>query len=320
VDILSSSKSGFAQRIFLFSDGQDGGTPSGDALFAQVSAWTQQGINVSTFGIGDDFDEKVMRGIANAGAGGFVYISNSTEIPEKVAKGLEALQSLVAKDVSLQIEVSPGFTLSNTYTYTGFSKGVVLGGMSAPDRKQVLLELKVQPGECRESKEGDDRPEEPVAPGEDEKKAAPSQGKMVVSAFKWTLNYVDVATSRVAVRKGEAFATLTDKAEEWKNAAEHASVVVSAVVAESGEKDQVILDLLQSSDNVTRAILIKRGVVAKLKAVEPLDDMNAVTWLLKRTEGTLQEMESRNDIEKMRKNVGYEQYQASQGLQCAGLI
>jgi len=143
---------------------------------------------------------------------------------------------------------------------------------------------------------------------------------VVVSAFKWTLNYVDVATSRVVIRKGEAMATLTENQAEWKNATEHASVVVSAVVAESGEKDQVILDLLQSSDNVTKAIAIKRGVVARLKAIEPLDDMNAVTWLLKRSEGTLREMESRQDMEKMRKNVGYEQYQASQGLQCAGLI
>jgi hypothetical protein len=359
MDILQKSEQGYAKRIFLFSDGQDGGSPTGEALCAEVASWLTQGINTSSFGIGTDFDEVVMKGVAAAGGGGFVYMANSAEIPEKVGKALGALQALAAKDMNLQIEVSNGVTLTNTYSYSGFSSGVMLGTMSAPDRKQVLLQLKINPEECVEVKEGAnasasgngsnsggnsvvaakaEESEEPVPPGveeanvseQKEEKKAEQQAvavteqslSKIVSAFKWKLTYLDIATNTEQKKEGEACVTLTRDVKLLQDASEHPLVVVTAVIAESADKDATILDLLNtgSEEDIKRAVSIKKQSVESLKAVEHLDDMQAVTWLVKRMAATCAEMESRQDIQKVRQNVSYEHYQASSNLQCAGLV
>jgi len=341
MEILKKSDQGYAKRIFLFSDGQDGGNPTGDALCGIVAEWLTKGVNTSTFGIGTDFDAVIMKGIAAAGGGGFVYMSNSAEIPEKVGMALGALQSLAAKDLNLKIEVSDGVTLTNTYSYSGFSSGVDLGTMSAPDRKQVLLELKIKPNECKEVATvaaasvavvaKADENEEPVPPGLDEGSSEQKEEKKhevantsskTVSAFKWTLTYVDIQTNTEQKKAGEACATLTSDSGALAKASEHPLVVVTAVVAESADKDAAVLDLLNngSDDAITRAVSIKKQTVERLKAVEHLDEMGAVTWLVKRMSATCIEMESRRDIQKMRQDVSYEQYQASSNLQCAGLV
>lgn len=354
MDILQKSEQGYAKRIFLFSDGQDGGNPTGDALCGVVASWLQQGVNTSAFGIGTDFDAEIMKGIASAGGGGFVYISNSEEIPQKVKIALGALQSLAVKDLNLTIQTSEGVTLTNTYTYTGFSNGVNLGTMSASDRKQILLELKVNPKECElksaqavaasaavgaavgpavSEQKGD---EEPVPPGAEEqgqeekkeeaqvanKPAAEGQSTVKASAFRWTLTYVDVQSSTEKKMSGEAFATLTKDSKLLAKASEHPLVVVTAVVAGSADKDAAVLDLLNngSDEAITSAISIKKQSVELLKAVEHLDEMGAVTWLVKRMTATCAEMESRANLQKMRQDVNYELYQASSNLQCAGLV
>lgn len=99
-------------------------------------------------------------------------------------------------------------------------------------------------------------------------------------------------------------------------------MVLTAVVAGSADKDAAVLDLLNngSEEAITSAIDIKKQSVELLRAVEHLDEMQAVTWLVKRMTATCAEMESRSNIQKMRQDVNYELYQASSNLQCAGLV
>jgi len=154
--------------------------------------------------------------------------------------------------------------------------------------------------------------------------AAPEGGKGTksVSVFKWTLTYLDVRTSTEIKKEGEAVAILTKDAKALKAASEHPVVVVTAVISESGDRDARVLDLLNegSDESITKAVSIKKQMAEKLKAVEHLDDMRAVTWLLSRVVATCTEMETRRDVQKMKQDVSYEQYQASSNLQCAGLI
>ena len=50
-----------------------------------------KGINVSAFGIGDDFSEEMMQAIAEHGMGDYFFIDGADTIPRIVEEGLEGL-------------------------------------------------------------------------------------------------------------------------------------------------------------------------------------------------------------------------------------
>ncbi len=51
----------------------------------------QNGINITTFGIGGDFDEVVMKGIAEYGSGDYFFIRTPEDILTQVSKGLKLI-------------------------------------------------------------------------------------------------------------------------------------------------------------------------------------------------------------------------------------
>ena len=58
-----------------------------------------QGITTSTFGLGADFDEQVMAGIATHGGGHFYFIEQAQQIPDLLASELGEVLDVVARDV-----------------------------------------------------------------------------------------------------------------------------------------------------------------------------------------------------------------------------
>ncbi len=76
-DLLLASKSDFkVSRLILISDGQPTeGLTDSDGLTAIVRETRQQGITVSSIGVGTDFNEDLMQGFAESGAGAYAYLS-----------------------------------------------------------------------------------------------------------------------------------------------------------------------------------------------------------------------------------------------------
>lgn len=59
------------RRVFLFSDGEaNEGVSAAIEMEQVVSFLHSHGVNVTSFGIGDSYEEKMMRAIAKAGHGG----------------------------------------------------------------------------------------------------------------------------------------------------------------------------------------------------------------------------------------------------------
>ena len=96
-------------RTLLLSDGQaNAGITDVGTLQTHASEIRARGVATSTFGIGADFDERLMEGMARAGGGNFYYLQNAEQIPEFLMSELGEALEVVARDATLALEVDPG--------------------------------------------------------------------------------------------------------------------------------------------------------------------------------------------------------------------
>lgn len=98
---------GMVSRVILLSDGQaNRGLLSREAIYGQVRELASAGATTSTVGIGFDFNEELMTGIATAGQGNSWYGQRAEDLAESFDAELGFLTSLVWQDVRVQLATS----------------------------------------------------------------------------------------------------------------------------------------------------------------------------------------------------------------------
>lgn len=96
-------------RLVLLSDGQPTvGITDAEGLARIVSRIREEGVTVTALGVGADFDERLMAGLADAGGGFYGDIADSARLGEVFARELDQASRLVARDVELKLEVPAG--------------------------------------------------------------------------------------------------------------------------------------------------------------------------------------------------------------------
>jgi Ca-activated chloride channel family protein len=96
-------------RVLLLTDGlANHGITDQDALTANAAALRARGIATSTFGVGADFDERLLARLATAGGGHFYYIETATQIPDLLASELGETLEVVAHGACLEIACGAG--------------------------------------------------------------------------------------------------------------------------------------------------------------------------------------------------------------------
>ena len=80
------------KRVFLFSDGLvNAGEQSHERILAAVDQYVAQGVTLSTFGIGADFDEQLMTSIAVRGKGDYEFLEKTETMTSLVSKSVHSL-------------------------------------------------------------------------------------------------------------------------------------------------------------------------------------------------------------------------------------
>jgi Ca-activated chloride channel family protein len=104
------------------------------------------GITTTTIGFGADYDEKLLRGMADAGGANTWYIERADQAADVFAEELEGLLTLCAQNVS--VEIRPADTVALTairhqYPTTALGSGTRLdiGDVYAREPKSVLAEF-----------------------------------------------------------------------------------------------------------------------------------------------------------------------------------
>jgi Ca-activated chloride channel family protein len=96
-------------RVILLSDGLANVGPSSTRDLRRLgSDLAERGISVTTIGVGDDYNEDLMAGLAEASDANYYYVKDTEKLPQIFAKELGELLTVAARDVRIEIVCPDG--------------------------------------------------------------------------------------------------------------------------------------------------------------------------------------------------------------------
>jgi Ca-activated chloride channel family protein len=139
-------------RVVLLSDGQANvGVVDPQLIARDASQAADQGVRVTTIGLGIDYNEDLMEAIAENGRGQYYYVKDAAGLESVFAGELRSMQGTVATAAELRIDPAcAGVEVADVYGYNfrrdGRSVVVPLSDMFGGEKRKVLVKLKVPAG------------------------------------------------------------------------------------------------------------------------------------------------------------------------------
>jgi len=276
------------KRIFLFSDGQTNvGIKDNETIFANVENMYKEGVSVTTFGIGDDYNEALMRGIADSSKGNYFFIDSPENIKLLVTKAFNNLLWNLASDALLKVRGAKETILKRIMgkppeaNTKGASLGDIREGKADEDEVvQVLCEFEVKPQDLNEA-----------------------------DILTFEFSFLPANSKKRIVQTGSLKMPFTS---DDKIVKENDEVMTSINVAQVNDMDKEVIRLLDE-DKVEEAITQKEKTVGVLKEAARKDKSGLASKLLKHEEITLNNMQNRTESAKMmRKRNDYDNYMGEQ--------
>jgi Ca-activated chloride channel family protein len=138
-------------RVLLLTDGlANRGVTDPTALKAFAADLRASGVATSTFGVGANFDEALLQGIADAGGGHFYYIERPEQIPDYMTGELGELLETVAREVVISAKHVPAVALealSPVVAQVGDSGElrILVGDLVAGQDVELVLRARIFP-------------------------------------------------------------------------------------------------------------------------------------------------------------------------------
>ena len=133
-------------RALLLTDGlaNEGITDAGE-LAHHATELRARGVSTSTFGVGDDFDEVLLQGMAQAGGGHFYDIASAATIRDHISSEVGDALAVVARDVALLVILPEGVRVESLGAFTARDAGgrtrIELGDLVSGQEVEVPLRL-----------------------------------------------------------------------------------------------------------------------------------------------------------------------------------
>jgi len=254
--VLRHDRKGYVNRVILISDGQanEGITAPGQ-LSTLARETLSRGVNVTTMGVGLDFNEEVMTSMAEHGGGHYYFIQSSSAMARFFSEELDTMTAVVAKGATLEIDLEPGVELLDLYGYAFNHEGnrvvVQLPDMFSGQDRKLIARLRIPAGR---------------------------EGKVAVG--KVTLAYVDVDSGRRETLTGEAEVVVTadrllvEKGQD-KEVLARAEQVKAAATMNEAMKAYANGDVARSQTILRQQIRHLRTTNADLKN-KALDDLSGL--------------------------------------------
>ena len=134
-------------RVLLLTDGLANiGETDPQVLAAFAADLRASGVPTSTFGVGADFDEALLQGIADAGGGHFYFIERPEQIPDYMTGELGELLETVARTVAVSVKHAPGLVVAPLSPIAAKAVGlgqldVLLGDLVAGQDVELVLSV-----------------------------------------------------------------------------------------------------------------------------------------------------------------------------------
>lgn len=110
-------KAGYVNRVLLISDGlANVGLTDSILIRLKVQKYkNDEGISISTFGVGLDYNETLMTDMAETGAGNYYFIDAPNKMTAIFNNELKSLLSVAAQNAELKIRLPKGVTIQKCY-------------------------------------------------------------------------------------------------------------------------------------------------------------------------------------------------------------
>lgn len=141
-------------RVLLLTDGlANQGISQPAALAAKAAELRRKGIATSTFGVGADFDERLLRDIAHDGGGNFYFIETPRQIPDLLTSELGEALEVVVRGAVLHVELPVGAEAEplNANRFATANGGrelrVELGDLASAQELRLVVSIRFAAGE-----------------------------------------------------------------------------------------------------------------------------------------------------------------------------
>jgi Ca-activated chloride channel family protein len=153
-------KTGRVNRVLLLSDGlANTGITDPTALKELASQKNRGGITLSTFGVGNDFNEDLMTNLAEFGGANYYFIANPDEIASIFSNELQGLLTIVAQNLRLVLELNPTCRFLQAFGYptkiSGNQIEIKLNDIFSEEQKTILLKFSVPTNSAGKLRLGD---------------------------------------------------------------------------------------------------------------------------------------------------------------------
>lgn len=139
-------------RCLLLTDGlANRGLTRREEILGHVTALRERRVSTTTFGVGADFDEVLLQGMAEAGGGNSYFIESAHQIPDFVASEVGEVLQVVVPGAVLVVTAPPGALVRSLNDYPGRREGDTwrfeLGSLVSGQVLDPVLELTWPAGE-----------------------------------------------------------------------------------------------------------------------------------------------------------------------------
>lgn len=288
-------RAGYSRRLFLFSDGlANRGIQGKEGINTLVKSLHEKySIKFDSFGIGDDYDSDVMRGIADNGGSEFFYLEKSEEIEMMVLRALENVLSTVGSDARLILRGKNGCVVTKIsgQDEKELAKGAILGDLHSDNVRKVLCHIDVTPSSTA---------------------SMTSEREVEYLAYELVYHSPDSMSggSETMVESIKGSIAFKHTQDESKLKADP-QVMVFSVIQEAGEADLKVMEAVQRG-NVTEAVAIQEAQISNLKANLHLDDeTKMVSLLVQFGETSLEKLKTQGASKAMEKEYHHNNYMKS---------
>ena len=156
--VLANYRKNYVNRVLLISDGL---ITAGDKIPLRIMTKVQEykdieGITISTFGVGLDYNEALMTGMAENGAGNYYFIDRADKMASIFDKEMQALLNVVAQDAELRISLPKGVIVEKVYPFkfgqTNNELVIRFRDLFSEETKSLVLKFRLDNGVEKELK------------------------------------------------------------------------------------------------------------------------------------------------------------------------
>ena len=103
-------------RVILLSDGEPTvGITDNPSIFAMAREYVEEGIGLTTVGLGQGFDPALMRGLAEIGGGNHYFLENVQSVEEVFVEEIEYFVSPIATNLRIELQAGEAYGLREVF-------------------------------------------------------------------------------------------------------------------------------------------------------------------------------------------------------------